>query len=338
MTNEECWHVGGCNAHLGPDHPNSLAGGHLISIRTADGGVEMRSEPDDATFAADWSAVTDISVKAMLDAAAAVCAAPAGAVMPDLRPALRDVEPLGFSDVIGVSVVGAAAVSKVVTAEIEKKSGLVLAEVTTSDVVVHVPDAAEIGDGTAQTTLEELLRAGVDVVTPTLPTDPDAADRAATEGGASLLVTGGPAAAVSTSVLRSFAGIFRDLERADLVVHPSAGAVEPTSAELDLARDLLGEAMLPGPDPAVSLTWSRADDAPADTLRYHLTTSTGGAVGRARFTFRNDVFDPAEAVTARILVGAIAVVLHAAPPGRHHLDLGIERVLPDERLARVSQP
>ena len=89
MTNEECWHVGGGNAHLGPDHPQSLAGGHVITLEGKPGRIEMRSEPEDDTFVADWSAVTDISVKAILDSIPAVCAAPAGVVTPDLSPRYR---------------------------------------------------------------------------------------------------------------------------------------------------------------------------------------------------------------------------------------------------------
>ncbi|MCG8316419.1 MAG: hypothetical protein MI976_24675 [Pseudomonadales bacterium] len=89
MTNEECWHVGGGNAHLGPDHPQSLAGGHVITLEGKPGRIEMRSEPEDDTFVADWSAVTDISVKSILDSIPAVCAAPAGVVTPDLSPRYR---------------------------------------------------------------------------------------------------------------------------------------------------------------------------------------------------------------------------------------------------------
>ena len=86
MTNEECWHVGAGNAHLGPDHPHSLAGGHVITLEGKPGRVEMRSAPEDGSFKPDWSAVTDISVKAILDSIPAVCAAPAGVVTPDLAP------------------------------------------------------------------------------------------------------------------------------------------------------------------------------------------------------------------------------------------------------------
>lgn len=89
MTNEECWHVGQGNAHLGPDHPNSLAGGHLIRIDGKPGHIEMSSVPDDNAFKADWSAVTDISVNAILDSIPAVCAAPPGVLMPDLTPRYR---------------------------------------------------------------------------------------------------------------------------------------------------------------------------------------------------------------------------------------------------------
>lgn len=89
MTNEECWHVGRGNAHLGPDHPDSLAGGHLITLEGKPGRIEFRSVPDDDSFKADWSAVTDISVKAILDSIPAVCAAPPGVLMPDLSPRYR---------------------------------------------------------------------------------------------------------------------------------------------------------------------------------------------------------------------------------------------------------
>lgn len=89
MTNEECWHVGAGNAHLGPDHPCSLAGGHLITLEGKPGRIEFRSEPDDDSFAADWSAVTDISVTAILNSIPEVCAAPPGVLMPDLSPRYR---------------------------------------------------------------------------------------------------------------------------------------------------------------------------------------------------------------------------------------------------------
>lgn len=89
MVNEECWHVGAGNAHCGPDHPHSLAGGHLISIEGKSGRLEMRSEPDDEAFKADWSAVTDISVNAILQSIPAVVAAPPGVVTPDLSPRYR---------------------------------------------------------------------------------------------------------------------------------------------------------------------------------------------------------------------------------------------------------
>ena len=84
MTNEECWHVGAGNAHLGPDHPNSLAGGHIITLDGSPGRIEFRSVPDDDAFKADWSAVTDISVNAILNAIPAVCAAAPGVLTTDL--------------------------------------------------------------------------------------------------------------------------------------------------------------------------------------------------------------------------------------------------------------
>ncbi|MFF7943293.1 hypothetical protein ACFZC5_26575 [Nocardia gamkensis] len=86
MTNEECWHVGAGNAHLGPDHPSSLAGGHVITLVGSPGDIEMRNELDDEAYSGDWSAVTDISVAAMLGVVPELCAAPPGVVMPDLRP------------------------------------------------------------------------------------------------------------------------------------------------------------------------------------------------------------------------------------------------------------
>ncbi|MET7768412.1 hypothetical protein [Nocardia sp. NPDC005366] len=89
MTNEECWHVGSGNAHLGPDHPRSLSGGHVITLDGSPGRIEMRNEMDDEAYSADWSAVTDISVRAMLSAVPQLCAAPPGVVMPDLKPRYR---------------------------------------------------------------------------------------------------------------------------------------------------------------------------------------------------------------------------------------------------------
>lgn len=86
MTNEECWHVGAGNAHLGPDHPDSLVGGHVVRLDGLPANIEMRVVPEDDAYGGDWSAVTDISVKAMLDIVAAVCAAPPGVVIPDLSP------------------------------------------------------------------------------------------------------------------------------------------------------------------------------------------------------------------------------------------------------------
>ncbi|MEU4432996.1 hypothetical protein [Nocardia rhamnosiphila] len=86
MTNEECWHVGAGNAHLGQDHPSSAAGGHVITLDGNPGVVEMRNEMDDEAYSGDWSAVTDISVAAMLGVVPELCAAPPGVVMPDLRP------------------------------------------------------------------------------------------------------------------------------------------------------------------------------------------------------------------------------------------------------------
>lgn len=40
---------------------------------------------DAAAYSADWSAVTDSSVAAMLGVITELCAAPPGVVMPDLR-------------------------------------------------------------------------------------------------------------------------------------------------------------------------------------------------------------------------------------------------------------
>ena len=86
MTNEECWHVGQGNAHLGSDHPNRPAGGHVITLEGSPGAIEMRNEMDPDAYSADWSAVTDISVAAMLGVVPELCAAPTGVIMPDLRP------------------------------------------------------------------------------------------------------------------------------------------------------------------------------------------------------------------------------------------------------------
>ncbi|MFF3572058.1 hypothetical protein [Nocardia jiangxiensis] len=89
MTNAECWHVGMGNAHLGPDHPRSLAGGHVITLDGSRARIEMRNELDDETNSGDWSAVTDISVKAMLDVIPELCLAPPGVATPDLSPRFR---------------------------------------------------------------------------------------------------------------------------------------------------------------------------------------------------------------------------------------------------------
>ncbi|WP_063058037.1 hypothetical protein [Nocardia sienata] len=86
MTNEECWHVGAGNAHLGQDHPCSPAGGHVITLDGNPGAIEMRNEMDDEAYSGDWSAVTDISVAAMLGVVPELRAAPPGVVAPDLRP------------------------------------------------------------------------------------------------------------------------------------------------------------------------------------------------------------------------------------------------------------
>ncbi|MGA4787284.1 hypothetical protein [Nocardia sp. AB354] len=89
MTNSECWHVGGGNAHLGPDHPRSRSGGHVITLDGTPSRIEMRNEMDDEAHSADWSAVTDISVRAMLSTIPELCSAPPGVVMPDLDPRYR---------------------------------------------------------------------------------------------------------------------------------------------------------------------------------------------------------------------------------------------------------
>ncbi|MEU0538606.1 hypothetical protein ABZ319_01960 [Nocardia sp. NPDC005978] len=89
MTNAECWHVGPGNAHLGSDHPVSSSGGHVITLDGDPAGIEMRNELDEDSYDGDWSAVTDISVKAMLDVIPALCAAPPGVATPDLSPRFR---------------------------------------------------------------------------------------------------------------------------------------------------------------------------------------------------------------------------------------------------------
>lgn len=74
------------NAHLGPDRPSRAAGGHAITLDGNPGVIEMRNEMDDEAYSGDWSAVTDISVAAMLGVVPELYAAPPGVVMPDLRP------------------------------------------------------------------------------------------------------------------------------------------------------------------------------------------------------------------------------------------------------------
>ncbi|MGW6336243.1 hypothetical protein [Nocardia rhamnosiphila] len=86
MTDEECRHAGAGNTHPGQDHPSSAAGGQVIALDGNPGVVETRNEMDDEAYSGDWSAVTDISVAAMLGVVPELCAAPPGVVMPDLRP------------------------------------------------------------------------------------------------------------------------------------------------------------------------------------------------------------------------------------------------------------
>ncbi|MQY27493.1 hypothetical protein [Nocardia aurantia] len=89
MTNAECWHVGAGNAHFGSDHPRSASGGHVITLAGSPARIELRNELDDETSSGDWAAVTDISVKAMLDVVPELCAAPPGVATPDLSPRFR---------------------------------------------------------------------------------------------------------------------------------------------------------------------------------------------------------------------------------------------------------
>ncbi|MEU4315676.1 hypothetical protein [Nocardia sp. NPDC024068] len=74
---------------LGPDHPRSASGGHVITLDGSPGGIELRNESDDTTDDNEWSAVTDISVAAVLSVVPELCAAPPGVVMPDPSPHYR---------------------------------------------------------------------------------------------------------------------------------------------------------------------------------------------------------------------------------------------------------
>lgn len=333
MTNEECWHVGGGNAHLGPDHPNSLAGGHLITLEGKPGRVEMRSEPDDEAFNADWSAVTDISVNAMLAAAPAIIAAAPGVVIPDLAPRYRlepasDTTPPDTATPIAVAVVGDGAVAEHLAQRLTQRTDVVAADVASADLTVFATD----GPPDAHKVLEALA-AGTDVITVSPLPDTAAVLAACRTGGSTFHATGGHAAALPGYVMRALAGISRGTQAVTLsqevTEHP---ADEPS---LELARALLGDAVFRtgGPDKrAVLDTDSPGTDAP---LRWRLRTESDDARGNTQFTFRAgntpDAVHPAVHLTCRGILAAIAPVRDSAPGILHH-DLGIDHVRTDHRL------
>ncbi|WP_416566931.1 hypothetical protein [Nocardia testacea] len=86
MNNESRARRAAGNTFPGPDPPSGPAGGQVITPAGNPGVIEMRNEMDDEAYSGDWSAVTEISVAAMLGVVPELCAAPPGVVMPDLRP------------------------------------------------------------------------------------------------------------------------------------------------------------------------------------------------------------------------------------------------------------
>jgi hypothetical protein len=338
MTNEECWHVGGGNAHLGPDHPNSLAGGHLITLVGKPGRVEMRSEPDDEAFNADWSAVTDISVNAMLAAAPGLIAASPGVVIPDLAPRYRleaastDPAPLqSTTPTIAVAVVGDGAVAEHLTGRITERTdfaGIVAADAASADLVVFATD----GPPDAQAVVDALA-AGTDVITVSPVPDSAAVLTACRTGGSTFHATGGHVAALPGYVMRALSGISRGTQSVTLTQEVTEHPADEPS--LELARALLGEAVFrtEGPDArAVLDTASPGTDAP---LRWRLRTESGDGSGSTRFTFHAgdtpDAVHPAVHLTCWGILAAIAPV-RASAPGIVHHDLGIDHVRADHRL------
>lgn len=334
MTNEECWHVGGGNAHLGPDHPNSLAGGHLITLEGKPGRVEMRSEPDDEAFNADWYAVTDISVNAMLAAAPALIASAPGVVIPDLAPRYRlepatDTTPTdAATSTIAVAVVGDGAVAEHLARRITERVGLVPAEGDSADLVVFATD----GPPDTQAVLEALA-SGTDVISVSPVPDTAAVLAACRAGGSTYHATGGHAAALPGYVMRALSGISRGTQSVTL----SQAVTEYPADEpsLELARTLLGDAVFRtgGTDErAVLGTDSPDTDAP---LQWRLRTESGDARGNTRFTFHGgdtpDAVHPAVHLTCWGILAAIAPVRASAPGILHH-DLGIDHLRTDHRL------
>lgn len=334
MTNEECWHVGGGNAHLGPDHPNSLAGGHLITLEGKPGRVEMRSEPDDDAFNADWSAVTDISVNAMLAAAPALIAAAPGVVIPDLAPRFR-LEPASdttlrpaVAPTIAVAVVGDGAVAAHLAERLTERADLVASNAATADLVVFATEAPP----DPQTVLDALA-AGTDVVTVAPLPDAAAVLAACRIGGSTFHATGGHAAALPGYVMRALSGISRGTTSVTLTEEVTEYPAD--EASLELARGLLGDAVFRtgGPDTRAVLDTASPDtDVP---LRWRLRTESDDARGNTRFTFHAgatpDAVHPAMHLTCRGLLAAIAPVRAGAPGILHH-DLDIDHVRADHRL------
>lgn len=334
MTNEECWHVGGGNAHLGPDHPNSLAGGHLITLYGKPGRVEMRSEPDDEAFNADWSAVTDISVNAMLAAAPALIAAAPGVVIPDLAPRYR-LEPAcettpfeGGTPTVAVAVVGDGAIAAHLTHRLTERADIIAADAASADLIVFA------GDGPSDTqTMLDALAAGTDVVSVSPLPDTAAVLDACRAGGSTFHATGGHAAALPGYVMRALSGISRGTTSVTLSEEVTEYPADEPS--LELARALLGDAVFRtgGPDPRAALnTASPSNDAP---LRWLLRTESDDARGNTRFTFHGgdtpDAVHPAVHLTCRGILAAIGPV-HAGAPGILHHDLDIDHVRTDHRL------
>lgn len=332
MTNEECWHVGGGNAHLGPDHPNSLAGGHLITLDGTPGRVEMRSEPDDEAFNADWSAVTDISVNAMLAAAPALIAAAPGVAIPDLAPRYLLEPACETTPFEGgtptVAVVGDGAIAVHLKHRLTERADIIAADAASADLIVFA------GDGAPDTqTALDALAGGTDVVSVSPLPDTAAVLDACRAGGSTFHATGGHAAALPGYVMRALSGISRGTTSVTLSQEVTECPADEPS--LELARALLGDAVFRtgGPDPRAALnTASPSTDAP---LIWRLRTESDDARGNTRFTFHGgdtpDAVHPAVHLTCWGILAAIGPV-HAGAPGILHHDLDIDHVRTDHRL------
>ncbi|MFE3543764.1 hypothetical protein ACFXK0_12380 [Nocardia sp. NPDC059177] len=223
--------------------------------------------------------------------------------------------------------------------------------------VVHLPTAEEVTDGTAAETATRLLRAGHDVVT-TTPLDPDAVRAACAAGRSTFHATGGLPTALVVRVCRAFAGAWRDIDH--VVLTEFRDPAERTVPEADYEAGLraLAAAVFPdadttdsptisttyrdndihvsrtlGPQVAYNSSWAPQDNPGA--LRYRLTTVTA-ASGAGHTTFRFDTGTQPHIIDHLVAVGvraAIAPTWHGTPGILLH-DFTIDHVQPDDRLTR----